>query len=55
MTGLPLIGAVPKEPNVYTAMGFGGNGITFSMIAAEIITKLIEGETDEDQDIFALN
>ena len=55
VTGLPLIGAVPDEPNVYTAMGFGGNGITFSMIAAEIITKLIQGETDADQDLFALD
>lgn len=53
-SGLPFIGPVPKEPNVYVAMGYGGNGITFSLIAAEIISKLIHGEADPDQDLFAL-
>ena len=32
---LPYIGPYKKTPNTYYALGFGGNGITFSVIAAE--------------------
>ena len=39
--GLPFIGSLPDKPNGYFALGFGGNGITFSLMAAEIITDLI--------------
>ena len=41
--GLPYIGAYGKVPNRYFALGFGGNGITFSVIAAEIIRDIILG------------
>ncbi|MGQ3246489.1 NAD(P)/FAD-dependent oxidoreductase, partial [Sphingopyxis sp.] len=53
-TGLPLIGAVPGMKNVYAVMGFGGNGITFSQIAAEIVAAAINGGTDPDADLFRL-
>lgn len=33
---LPYIGSVPELPHAVFAFGFGGNGITFSQIAAEI-------------------
>jgi glycine/D-amino acid oxidase-like deaminating enzyme len=36
--GMPTIGAVPGFPNCYAVLGYGGNGITFSMLAARIIT-----------------
>ena len=36
-TGLPSIGAVPGMANCYAVLGFGGNGITYSRIAADII------------------
>lgn len=39
--GLPFIGSLQNKPNAYFALGFGGNGIVFSLIAAEIITGLI--------------
>ncbi len=39
--GLPFIGSYAKKPNSYFALGFGGNGIVFSQIAAEIITELV--------------
>ena len=39
--GLPFVGSIKDKPNSYFALGFGGNGITFSQIAAEIITDLI--------------
>ena len=33
--GLPYIGTVRQFPHGYFALGYGGNGITFSWIAAE--------------------
>lgn len=50
--GLPFIGSMKNEPAVYYALGFGGNGITFSQIAAEIITDLIQGKENKDAAIF---
>lgn len=40
--------------NVYAVMGFGGNGITFSQIAAEIVAAAVNGGTDPDADLFRL-
>ena len=53
--GLPYIGSVPERPNTYFALGFGGNGITFSVIAAQIITNLINDKADEDASVFAFD
>jgi glycine/D-amino acid oxidase-like deaminating enzyme len=39
--GLPYIGVYPKLPNAYFSLGFGGNGITFSQIGAEMIADLL--------------
>jgi glycine/D-amino acid oxidase-like deaminating enzyme len=50
--GLPMIGAIPGHANVYVTMGFGGNGITFSQIAASIIASEIAGHRDPDADLF---
>lgn len=41
--GLPFIGAHPAVPRAWFALGYGGNGITFSLLAAEIIRDLILG------------
>ena len=43
--GLPLIGPVPDASGVYAAYGYGGNGITFSFLAANLIGDLIAGKT----------
>ncbi|MXN89701.1 FAD-dependent oxidoreductase [Flavobacterium sp. Sd200] len=51
--GLPYIGPYEKLPNGYFALGFGGNGITFSLIAAEIITDLLQGKHNKDAELFA--
>ncbi|WP_342086658.1 NAD(P)/FAD-dependent oxidoreductase [Dyadobacter sp. OTU695] len=51
--GLPFIGAVKEHPNTYFALGFGGNGILFSIIAAGIITDLIAGKKNKDAAIFS--
>lgn len=50
--GLPFIGAVNEHPNTYFALGFGGNGILFSILAAEIITDLMKGRKNNDARIF---
>jgi len=52
---LPYIGTYTKTPHTYYALGFGGNGITFSLIAAEIITDLICGKKNKDASLYAFN
>ena len=39
--GLAYIGQIRQMPRCYFALGFGGNGITYSMIAADIIRDAI--------------
>ncbi len=53
--GLPYIGSIPERPNTYFALGFGGNGITFSVIAANIIHDLITGKKNDNAAIFRFN
>jgi glycine/D-amino acid oxidase-like deaminating enzyme len=53
--GLPLIGPVPGKKRVFAAYGYGGNGITFSYLAAQLIGGLIAGETSQLVDDFALD
>lgn len=52
---LPYIGTYTKTPHTYYALGFGGNGITFSLIAAEIIRDLILEKKNTDADLFSFN
>ncbi|MEZ2333912.1 NAD(P)/FAD-dependent oxidoreductase [Mesorhizobium sp. RCC_202] len=51
-TGLPIIGSVPGHPRVHAVMGYGGNGITFSQIASEIVSAAIAGAQDADAALF---
>jgi glycine/D-amino acid oxidase-like deaminating enzyme len=44
--GLPYIGAHPKFPHSYFLLGFGGNGITFSVRGADMIADMMEGTPD---------
>ncbi|SMC69010.1 NAD(P)/FAD-dependent oxidoreductase [Pedobacter africanus] len=41
--GLPYIGTHPKFPDSYFLLGFGGNGITFSVTGAEMIVDMMKG------------
>lgn len=50
--GLPYIGSVPEHPHTTFALGFGGNGITFSQIAAETIQGAAQGRVHPDAHIF---
>jgi len=51
--GLPFIGPYKKLPNSFFALGFGGNGITFSQVAGEIIASLIKGKKNKDIELFS--
>ena len=52
-TGLPTIGAIPERPGCFAILAFGGNGITYSRIAAEVLTAQLAGTPDLDADLFA--
>ena len=52
---LPYIGTYSKTPHTYYALGFGGNGITFSVIAAEIICDMITGKKNKDALLYSFN
>ncbi|MDX8437296.1 FAD-binding oxidoreductase [Mesorhizobium abyssinicae] len=52
-SGLPYIGALPRHPHIHAVMGYGGNGITFSQIASELVSSAIDGLEDVDSDLFA--
>ena len=52
-TGLPTIGAIPNKPGCFGIFAFGGNGITFAALAADMITAQIAGIPCADDDLFA--
>ena len=52
-TGTPSIGPVPGMKHCYAVLGYGGNGITFSMMAAQILRAHICGDGDADADLFS--
>lgn len=47
-TGTPTIGVVPGMPRCHAVLGYGGNGITFSMMAAQMLGSIIDGHEDAD-------
>ena len=51
--GLPYIGYFPGIQHALFALGFGGNGITFSLIAARIIADLIKGKVNRDLNLYS--
>ena len=51
--GLPLIGRVPgMSPRLQFALCYGGNGITYSVQAADMIRAGLEGQAHDLDDIF---
>lgn len=52
-TGLPSIGAIPGAARCFAVLGYGGNGITFSAIAAQLLQRTLIGIHDPDADLFA--
>ncbi len=53
--GLAFIGEHPKHPAAYFALGYGGNGITFSMIAARLIADLYLRRPNADEQVFGFD
>lgn len=53
--GLPFIGPRPDMPNVLYALGYGGNGLTFSVVARDIIADLCLDRGSDDARIFRID
>jgi len=51
-TGLPSIAPVPDMDHAWAVMGFGGNGITYSVIASQVVSKALRGGSDPDADLY---
>jgi glycine/D-amino acid oxidase-like deaminating enzyme len=53
--GLPYIGSLRERPNTFFALGFGGNGILFSVIAAEMIRDALTRKRNPCKKIFSFD
>jgi glycine/D-amino acid oxidase-like deaminating enzyme len=53
--GLPLIGSSRETPRLWYSLGYGGNGITLSAIAARLLVDAYLGRPSPDAAIFALD
>ncbi|WGM46244.1 Gamma-glutamylputrescine oxidoreductase [Brevundimonas sp. NIBR10] len=51
-TGLPSIGPVEGMDHAWAVMGFGGNGITYSVIASQIVAAEVRGGSDPDAGLY---
>jgi glycine/D-amino acid oxidase-like deaminating enzyme len=52
---LPFIGPVPGYSNCFAAYGYGGNGITFSAMAAGMIAEAVSGRPHPNAALYALD
>lgn len=53
--GLPFIGTWPGQKRIFFDLGYGGNGITFSMIGAQIICNALLGIDDPRSHVFGFD
>jgi len=53
--GLPFIGSHPDYPRACFALGYGGNGITFAVMAADILRDVLAGRGNPDAALFGFN
>ena len=51
--GLPYVGPHLRYPRHLFALGYGGNGMTFGFLAAEIICERLMGRETDDHDLFS--
>jgi glycine/D-amino acid oxidase-like deaminating enzyme len=51
--GCPTIGEIPGYRRCYAALGYGGNGITFSMLAAYLLSIAVRGKRDPAAHLFS--
>jgi len=50
--GLPYIGEHPNFPSAYFVLGFGGNGITFSVIGMAMVAAMLKGKKHPLEEYF---
>ncbi|MDQ2639444.1 MAG: FAD-binding oxidoreductase [Pseudomonadota bacterium] len=50
-SGLPAIGEVPGMPHCFAIVGCGGNGLIFSMVAAQMLRNRLSGAGDAELDL----
>lgn len=50
--GLPAVGRAANHDALWLASGFGGNGVTFAALGAELIAAELEGAPDPDAALF---
>ena len=53
--GLPYIGTHPRFPGGYFSLGYGGNGITFALLAARLLRDDLAGRPSADAPLFAFD
>lgn len=53
--GLPYIGPHERWPQVHFALGYGGNGITFGLLAGEILTGALTGAPLDGAPLFGFD
>ncbi len=51
---LPYIGSNPDAPRVHLALCYGGNGTTFSLVAAELLREALLGRARPEARLFGL-
>jgi len=51
-SGLPHIAPVEGLDHAWAVMGFGGNGITYSVIASQVVAAALRGGKDPDADLY---
>lgn len=50
--GLPAIGRAVGHERLWLASGFGGNGVTFAALGAELVAAALAGAPDPDAECF---
>jgi len=53
--GLPFIGEHQGVPRTWFALGYGGNGITYSVIAAQLFRNRLLGRASREADLYGFN
>jgi glycine/D-amino acid oxidase-like deaminating enzyme len=53
--GLPFIGEHPRAPRTWFALGYGGNGITYSLLAAELFRDRLTRNLTRDSDLYGFD
>lgn len=53
--GLPLIGQADPSRQCWLALGYGGNGVTYSLIAAQVIRDLVLSRSNDSTALFSFD